>query len=304
MPRKAKIFVASSSDTKSVAYAMQENLEQDAEVTVWDQNTVSLSSYTLEALVQRVGESDFAVCVCAPSDHAVIKDDRVDVTRDNVVFELGLFIGRHGRDRCFVVQPRDVDLHLPSDIAGIMTGRYDPERSDGNLRAALGPACNQIREQIKKVLAQEPERHESDLDVHSLAAICYRKSGDRIEFLLTRTTEGRWSFPKGKRYKAETVEQAVRRAGLQEGGASGAVDATPVGTFTSLKGDSNEEQTTMGFLLKVEGTKPVAQSFREPTWFEPAKAIEALAEGRGFPYAAGLRSLVQKAATMIDDAGS
>jgi hypothetical protein len=304
MPGKAKIFVASSSDTRSVAYAMQENLEQDAEVTVWDQNTIGLSSYTLEALIQRVGESDFAVCVCAPSDHAVIKDDRVDVTRDNVIFELGLFIGRHGRDRCFVVQPRDVDLHLPSDIAGIMTGRYDPNRSDRNLRAALGPACNQIREQIKKVLAQGAERHELDLDVRSLAAICYRKSGDRIELLLTRTTEGRWSFPKGNRYQAETVEQAVRRVSLHEAGASGAVAATPVGTFRSLKGDSNEEQMTMGFLLEVERTEPVAQSFREPTWFEAARAIEALAEGRGFPYAADLRSLVQKAATVIGDAGS
>ena len=269
MPRKAKIFVASSNDTRSVAYAMQENLEQDAEVTVWDQNTIGLSSYTLEALMQRVGESDFAVCVCAPSDHAVIKGDRVDVTRDNVIFELGLFIGRHGRDRCFVVQPRDVDLHLPSDIAGIMTGRYDPERSDGNLRAALGPACNQIREQIEKVLAQEPERHEPDLDVHRLAAICYRKSGDRIELLLTRTTEGRWSFPKGSRYRAETVEQAVRRVGLHEGGASGAVDATPVGTFTSLKGDSNEEYTTMGFLLKVEGPSRWPRAFASPRGSSP-----------------------------------
>ena len=293
MPRKAKIFVASSSDTKSVAYALQENLEQDAEVTVWDQNTISLSSFTLESLIQCVDESDFAICVCAPSDHAVIKNASVDVTRDNVIFELGLFIGRHGRDRCFVVQPRDVDLHLPSDIAGIMTGRYDPDRSDNNLRAALGPACNQIREQIAKVIAAAPKRPEPELDVHSLAAICYRKSGDRIELLLTRTTEGRWGFPKGNRYQAETVEQAVRRVGLHEAGASGAVDATPVGTYTSLKGDTNTELTTMGFLLRVEVIKPVAQSFREPTWFEPDGAIEALAEDRGVPYAADLRSLVQ-----------
>jgi hypothetical protein len=42
------------------------------------------------------------------------------------------------------------ELHLPSDLAGVTPATYDPDRQDGNLNAALGPACNQIRKAIQK----------------------------------------------------------------------------------------------------------------------------------------------------------
>ncbi len=172
MPRKGRIFIVSSKENLSVAYAAQENLAGDAEVTVWDQDAFALSSYALEALMQLLDANDFAVCVCAPTDRAVIKQQAVDVARDNVIFELGLFIGRHGRERCFLIQPINVDLHLPSDLAGIMAGRYDPNRSDGNLRAALGPACSQIRQQIRKQVAEHRDFQEGKAKVKNLAVIC------------------------------------------------------------------------------------------------------------------------------------
>ena len=63
-----------------------------------------------------------------------------------------MFIGRLGRDRSVVVVPRGVeDFHLPTDLLGLTPLRYNPGRRDGNLRAALGPACNELRKVFARV---------------------------------------------------------------------------------------------------------------------------------------------------------
>ncbi len=299
MPRKGRIFIVSSKENLSVAREVQENLAEDAEVTVWDQDAFALSSYALEALMRLLDTNDFAICICIPTDRAMIKQQAVDVARDNVIFELGLFIGRHGRERCFLVQPNGTDLHLPSDFAGIMTGHYDPNRLDGNLRAALGPACNQIRKQIQKQIAEHKDFQEEKARVKNIAVICYRKSGEDIELLLTRTSGGRWVLPKGRRAKLETITEAVVRVGRQEAGAVGRVDDTPVGTFLYLKNENNQEQTLTGFLLEFEHAESVLQSFRIPTWFPVDKALDALAEDRGEHYAEEFRTLIKKAVARV-----
>ena len=49
-----------------------------------------------------------------------------------------------------MVAPRGGDLRLPSDLAGITTLQYKPDRKDGNLRAALGPAALEIQQRISR----------------------------------------------------------------------------------------------------------------------------------------------------------
>jgi len=111
-----------------------------------------LSSNTIDDLIATLNNSDFAIFVLTPNDVVKIRQQEVSVARDNVVFELGLFIGRLGKERCFIVSPRDqTDLHLPSDLAGINTAAFNPNRPDGNLRAALGPASNQMRTAMKRL---------------------------------------------------------------------------------------------------------------------------------------------------------
>ncbi|MFO1428546.1 MAG: nucleotide-binding protein [Candidatus Competibacteraceae bacterium] len=146
---KPRIFVGSSAESVSIAHAIQDNLEHDAEVVVWDQSIFGLSSYNLEALSVELQRSDFGVFVFTPEDDAKIRGEEHRTVRDNVLFELGLFMGHLGKDRSFIVQPREVEkLHLPTDLIGINVATYDPGYTGGNLRAALGPACNQIREKI------------------------------------------------------------------------------------------------------------------------------------------------------------
>jgi hypothetical protein len=72
--------------------------------------------------------------------------------RDNVIFELGLFMGRLGKQRCFFVVPRGKQrLRLPTDLLGVTPADYND--GTANLRAALGPATTKIISQIARVLA-------------------------------------------------------------------------------------------------------------------------------------------------------
>lgn len=66
-----------------------------------------------------------------------------------MVFELGLFMGRLGKDRAFMLVPRgSEENHLPTDLLGLTPASYDADRQDKNLLAAVGPGCNRLRKAI------------------------------------------------------------------------------------------------------------------------------------------------------------
>jgi len=146
---KPRIFIGSSTESLNIAYAIQE-LIPDMEATVWTQGIFQLSSSTLDDLITTLDRTDFGIFVFSPDDLTMIREQQFSSTRDNVVFELGLFIGRLGKNRSFFVIPKGhEDFHLPSDLLGIKPAIFDPQRQDKNLRAALGPACNQIRSAVE-----------------------------------------------------------------------------------------------------------------------------------------------------------
>ena len=145
------LFVGCSVESLDLAYAIQENLEDDAEVTVWDQGIFELNKTNVESLFKSLRQSEFAIFVLSPDDALRLRNVRYSATRDNVIFELGLFMGVLGRDRVFTVIPKGVkDLRIPTDLAGLTVGTFRADRHDGNLKAALGPFCNKVRTQIRR----------------------------------------------------------------------------------------------------------------------------------------------------------
>jgi predicted nucleotide-binding protein len=79
-----------------------------------------------------------------------MRDNTKPVARDNVIFEAGLFIGKIGRRKSFIVRPRNVQMQVPSDLNGITVADYDSSKT--NITAAVGAACTKIRESMKRVV--------------------------------------------------------------------------------------------------------------------------------------------------------
>lgn len=147
---KPKVFIASSVEGLDVAYPIQTNLQHDADVTVWSQGVFSPSSSSLDSLVNALNGSDFGIFVFSPDDETKMRGNVHENIRDNVLFELGLFIGRLGKMRCFIVMPDNIDLHIPSDLVGVTPATYSGARDASEITAALGPACHEIRKAMKR----------------------------------------------------------------------------------------------------------------------------------------------------------
>jgi hypothetical protein len=133
------------------ARAVGAKLEDTAEVTVWDEGVFGLGESYLESLTAALSRFDFAVLVLTPDDPVEYRGAAGLAPRDNVLFELGLFMGKLGRGRTFVLHPADPQFKIPSDLLGISTTKYYWPREDKNYEAAVGSACHKIREKIRSL---------------------------------------------------------------------------------------------------------------------------------------------------------
>ena len=146
---RPKVFIGSSSEGEKYAKAMQLLLDKKCEVTIWSQGVFGLSQGTLESLILALDKFDFAILLLTPDDMVSSRDETKQSPRDNVLFELGLFVGGLGRNRTFIVYDRTKTIKLPSDLVGITAATFH-EHTEGNLEAALGACCTQIENEITK----------------------------------------------------------------------------------------------------------------------------------------------------------
>lgn len=170
MSRKPRIFIGSSTESLGIADAINLNLDHQAEVTIWRNGTFDLSSNTIDSLTKKAKSVDFSLFIFSPDDIAIIRDQREAIVRDNVLFELGLFIGAIGKERCFILKPRGIDLHFPTDLLGVTPADYEPNRSDNDLASAVNHACVLMKQQMKKLhtipdVAKAPKPQKISIEV-------------------------------------------------------------------------------------------------------------------------------------------
>jgi CRP/FNR family cyclic AMP-dependent transcriptional regulator len=145
-----KLFIISSKEALEVAREVQSALSRDALGTVWTDGVFFAGGYPLESLEKAVDTSDFAVAIAQADDIVGSRGATNPTLRDNVVFELGLFMGKLSRYRTILLHPGTTGLKLPSDLHGLNMVPYAPGKP-ADLTARIATACNDIRKIIQNL---------------------------------------------------------------------------------------------------------------------------------------------------------
>jgi predicted nucleotide-binding protein len=128
--KRPLVFLGSSREALPLASAMADHFEHDpVDVRLWTDSVSAPSKINIEALEAQIRLSDFAVLALTPDDRLFSRGTEHLAPRDNIIFELGLFMGAAGRERTFLLQARGVDLKIPTDLLGIIPLAFEPDSS-------------------------------------------------------------------------------------------------------------------------------------------------------------------------------
>ncbi len=142
------LFVGCSTESLNIIREIQIALGHDPIIVkLWTDGIFNAGSFPLESLERELEKVDFAVLVLSPDDIVISRDSATDAPRDNIVFELGFFMGALTRSRTFLLVPRGVDFKLPTDLVGITPLTYSPEMEPATAAAVAG-ACTELRNLI------------------------------------------------------------------------------------------------------------------------------------------------------------
>lgn len=167
--RGKRIFIGSSSEELRLAEQAKKILEKNTnyQVTIWNENmwdkaVFRLNNSYLNDLIRATLHFDFGILIGTKDDKVIFRGSKEIQPRDNVLFELGLFIGRLGLNNCaFLV---DEEIKILSDVKGISLARFKEKDSDSFNNAVLS-----IRESFDR-------QNDSDINFFpssTLAAVYY-----------------------------------------------------------------------------------------------------------------------------------
>lgn len=146
---QAVIFIVASKANLAMAREIQNRLAGDnVSVTLWTDGTFHSAQTSVESLLTTLKGSDFAVLLTAPAASSGEPAARNGDDRDNLVFELGLFTGLLGRERTFVVKPRDEEIHIPTHLMGFAPLEYTPGPPE-TLAERMNPVCNDLGRTVR-----------------------------------------------------------------------------------------------------------------------------------------------------------
>jgi len=150
---KPRIFIGSSSEGLSVATEVKNYLSKDFECYLWTDNIFKYNDNFLETLMKEASLFDFGLMVFTKDDYTTSRLKNFETARDNVLFEYGLFLGRIGRDRAYII--KDDEVKIPSDLFGVTLPEFKcVKESDGTLTLDI----DSLHETLKLLKLQIEEK--------------------------------------------------------------------------------------------------------------------------------------------------
>jgi CAP12/Pycsar effector protein, TIR domain len=148
---KPRVFIGASSEARRVVDAVVASLKDIVVCNPWFLPNFSPTQATLSEILGLPSLHDFGLFIMSPDDDLVSRDQRFAAARDNVLIELGVFLGSVGDNRTFILlqQSSDPDkqMKVPSDLLGINTAMLRSTPSDDIATACYDSLIN-IRQKI------------------------------------------------------------------------------------------------------------------------------------------------------------
>lgn len=168
--QRPKVFISSSKEGLEYAESIEIRLvDSGVKVMTWKHHDIfTIGSYTLESLYNVLDLYDFAIVILSPDDVVIFRGKKMAAPRDNVLMELGLFVGRFGAKRTIILH--ESSIKLPTNLVGVTLLRYE----DDNRETAF---CSKIVKHINTIGCRYSSKSyakisESEEDVDS----CIEKS--------------------------------------------------------------------------------------------------------------------------------
>lgn len=146
------VFVGGTSEKSGLLKALTVALQETAVVHPWwTTDSFKPMASTLDGLIAAAQKYDFAVFLLTPDDFTVSRDLESFSSRDNVLFEFGLFLGALGPDRVLVFALNDPvkKLKVPSDLLGVTIPRF-VANDDDEIIASMVVLSSQIEKAIQR----------------------------------------------------------------------------------------------------------------------------------------------------------
>ncbi|MDR0969523.1 MAG: nucleotide-binding protein [Lentimicrobiaceae bacterium] len=152
---KVKIFIGSATkDTDLVTKITELLLNQpNLKIIPWTEG-FDLSKYTLDNLIDRCNECKYAIFVLGESEKTKKNGKIISIPRDNVIFEIGMFSKKNGKENTFLLVPDSPNFHLFTDYAGVTHEKYC--RNSLDIDTVINNFCEKVLTRINQ--------HESDLN--------------------------------------------------------------------------------------------------------------------------------------------
>ncbi|HWF10878.1 MAG TPA: TIR domain-containing protein [Bryobacteraceae bacterium] len=136
-----RVFILASSADSEIGRAVESACaDHGFQAVVWSEGSFGAGSYAVDKLEEVLDRSDVAIAIIDPQENAA--------SRDSVIFELGFFMGRLGRHRTFLVEPRAEDLKLPPEFGGIHAVTYNPAHDSAQAGAGV---CKRLAKAIREL---------------------------------------------------------------------------------------------------------------------------------------------------------